>query len=573
MRVTRCIASILWTMAIGALVCVAASTSALAARTDRALERAANGRPQMVDVIVQTPDRPTFEDRTLVGAFGGEAGLPFSSINGFPARVPSPALKGLANNPRFSSLSLDAPMKSFWDRNAVRPPVGAPEAFATYGATGAGVGVAVVDSGVANHEDFSNGVNSSIRGFVDFVGDTDKKLIDPYGHGTHVAGILAGHGSAVDRFSGIAPGSSLYILRVLDGNGRGTVSNVLRALDWIRHNAAAHNIRIVNLSLGHPVFEPYNSDPLCKAVEDLVRRGIVVVAAAGNYGLCDGAECYGGITVPGNSPYAITVGAMNPRGTASRVDDVMARFSSRGPTFVDGIVKPDIVANGVFSVSMTSPGSYFETRYGELEVSSTEYDASVGSGDYFLLSGTSMAAPVVSGIAAMMLQKNPSLTPNLVKAILMYTAEDRGYDIMTQGAGYVNAPGAVEVAESITTNPTSVGDGEYWLTSPLSGSSTIDGQGVLWTGRLLFTTSILTSSSQNPIVGYNFEELWGQGVLWNYMQTVYSYEFDDLDIESSAVYWTGGVSSFSVLWTSWQTQSASDLIYSEGYRWDGKKNR
>ncbi len=575
MRATRTTISILWVVLLGTLL-FAAAAPAEAARLDRALEKAAGGAPTMVEIIVQTRDRPTFKDRTLVGAYGGEAGLPFSTIHGFPARVPAPALKGLANSPRFNVLSIDASMKPLWDHNPVRPPAGVPEAFRFFGATGAGVGVAVVDSGAAKHEDFDSGSKSSIRAFVDFL-STSSSASDAYGHGTHVAGILSGRGGAVEQFSGVAPGASLYILRVLDGGGSGTVSNVLRALDWIKHNADTYGIRVVNLSLGHPVYESYSSDPLCRAVEDLVKRGIVVVAAAGNYGrLQDGTTIYGGITSPGNSPFAITVGAMNPKGTASRSDDVIASFSSRGPTAIDGTVKPDLVANGVFSVSLNSPGSYFETHYSDLHFESSIYGASNGSDDYYLMSGTSMAAPVVSGIVALMLQKNPSLTPTLVKGILHYTAEDRGYDVMTQGAGYVNAPGAVEAAIKVTTRPESYEDDAYWLVAPLSGQSTIQGEAVLWGGRVLYDQAVLWSgfTASGGIIAYNFEELWGLAVLWGSKGALYSLadEFEDLGIQSSAVLWQGmqyDLTASGVLWDRFGTMS--DVVYGEGFEWHGGK--
>jgi serine protease AprX len=203
MRSKRYIVSILWAIAVGATALLTGATPARAAKVDRHLKNVGKGRPEMVDIIVQTRGRPTFKHRTLVGAFGGEAGLPFTNVDAFAARVPSPALKGLAHNPHFINLSIDAPVQALWDRNAVRPPVGVPEAFAAYGVTGAGVGVAIVDSGAANHEDFGNGSNSSVRGFVDFLSTTGKTQIDPYGHGSHVAGIISGNGSAVPDWSDI----------------------------------------------------------------------------------------------------------------------------------------------------------------------------------------------------------------------------------------------------------------------------------------------------------------------------------------------------------------------------------
>src|SRR5262249_8962435 len=161
---------------------------------------------------------------------------------------------------------------------------------------------------------------------------------DAYGHGTHVAGIIAGLGSAAAGVTtsydgGIAPGAQLINVRVLGANGAGYTSDVIAGIDWGIKNKDLYKIRVMNLSLGHPVASPAALDPLCQAVARAVGAGIVVVASAGNDGrAANGAPILGGITSPGNSPFAITVGALNTWGTTSRSDDTVATYSSRGPT-------------------------------------------------------------------------------------------------------------------------------------------------------------------------------------------------------------------------------------------------
>jgi Subtilase family len=181
-----------------------------------------------------------------------------------------------------------------------------------------------------------------------------------------------------------------------------------------------------------------------------VDAGIVVVAAAGNMGhTADGRPQYGGVGAPGNAPWVLTVGASSTMGTFTRSDDTMASFSSRGPTYLDWTAKPDLAAPGVGTVSLAAPGS---TMY----ATKSQYllPGLVPTPDlpYLSLSGTSMAAPVVSGTVALMLQANPTLTPNAVKAILEYTAQIYpGYNALTEGAGFLNALGAVRLARFYAT--------------------------------------------------------------------------------------------------------------------------
>ncbi len=186
---------------------------------------------------------------------------------------------------------------------------------------------------------------------------------DQFGHGQHVAGIIAASGqtsncpNCMRSFKGIAPGVNLIDLRVLDQNGQGTDSNVIAAIDAAIYLKNIYNIRVINLSLGRPVYESYTLDPLCQAVEAAWKAGIVVSVAAGNDGRDNtfGEQGYGTINAPGNDPYVITVGAMKTEGTYTRTDDLIASYSSKGPTQIDHVVKPDLVAPGQSGCVACSP--------------------------------------------------------------------------------------------------------------------------------------------------------------------------------------------------------------------------
>ena len=302
------------------------------------------------------------------------------------------------------------------------------------GVNGQGIGVAVVDSGISSHAALSKKIVASIS-FV----TGDPIVTDPYGHGTHVAGIIAGNGSSAVSVTplyngGIAPGAQLINVRVLGPNGTGLTSDVIAGIDWAIANRSKYNIRVINLSLGHPVYEPAATDPLCEAVAGAVQAGIVVVVAAGNAGKSsDGRTVLGGITSPGNSPLALTVGALNTWATVKRSDDSVTTYSSRGPTRFDLAVKPDVAAPGNKIISLQANGSYLPTTYPALHVAGT------GNNAYMMLSGTSMAAPMVSGGVALLLQGTPGLTPAQVKLALQNGATyvtDGG--LMGAGAGSVN---------------------------------------------------------------------------------------------------------------------------------------
>ncbi len=353
---------------------------------------------------------------------------------------------------------------------------------------GTGIGIAVLDSGIdTEHRSFLDR-DGDVRVVYskDFTGE--RRTDDPYGHGTHVASIAAGNGRiAHAEYIGIAPGAHLVNLRVLNSQGAGTTAGLLAALDWVLANRTSYNIRVVNLSLGAPAVDSYRNDPLCRAVRRLVDAGLVVVAAAGNNGKNGaGQKIYGQIHAPGDEPSAITVGATNTYGTDARTDDDVASYSSRGPTrgswldalgvrHYDSLLKPDIVAPGNKLVYAEAEDNLIVTTHPEL-------DAGVSSDDtrkMMFMNGTSMATPVAAGAAALLLQANPSLTPNMVKMILMYTAQPlTAANTFEQGAGQLNLDGAVKLARLVRTNlnaNTNVGSSLLTTNTPPEPRTTIAG--------------------------------------------------------------------------------------------------
>ncbi|MDQ3348311.1 MAG: S8 family serine peptidase [Acidobacteriota bacterium] len=242
---------------------------------------------------------------------------------------------------------------------------------------------------------------------------------------------------------GSAPGVKLIDIRVLRSNGMGYTSDVIAGINWAVANRTRYGIRVINLSLGHAVSEPSATDPLCRAVARAVEAGMVVVASAGNYGLTStGAPVLGGITSPGNSPYAITVGAIDTAGTVDRRDDKVAPFSSRGPTAFDMAIKPDVVAPGTRLVSLEAQGSYLAARYPSWHI------AGNGRNAYFRLSGSSMATAAVSGGVALLLDAE-NLTPAQVKVALQMGATfvpDGG--LVGGGAGTVDFHQSLQLARS-----------------------------------------------------------------------------------------------------------------------------
>ncbi len=386
---------------------------------------------------------------------GGVVNTVFSLIPAVSAILQPADILKLSNQANVDYISLDRSLGATLDYSAGA--VNAPAAWSA-GFDGTGIGVAIVDSGIYAHPDL-NGANSNQSRVVyrqSFIGG---KQFDDFGHGTHVAGIVAGNAKLSARFRGIAPNANLLDLRVLDANGSSNDSVVIAAIEKAVQLKSKYNVRVINLSLGRPIYEGCKHDPLCQAVEAAWKNGVVVVVAAGNLG----RNGYATVLSPGNSPHAITVGAMKTEMTVDRSDDLIASYSSKGPTYIDLTAKPDVVAPGNLVVSLLAPGSTLAAEYPQNVVAAPQSAASTFSATpaYFRLSGTSMATPVVSGAVALMLQKDPSLTPDTVKARLMKTASKKFpltstaydpttgqaytsvYDMFTVGAGYIDVAAAL----------------------------------------------------------------------------------------------------------------------------------
>jgi serine protease AprX len=355
---------------------------------------------------------------------------------GVAAEVADAAIPVLAAHPAVASISVDRAVVGAGAPAAAL--VGARRIHDRLGLDGSGITVATIDSGIApNHDDLPA---ARVRRWVDFVNGQSTPY-DDYGHGTHVAGIIAGTGAdSGGARRGIAPGSRLVVLKALDGSGSGLTSDVVAALDYAVDHREELGIRVINLSVAAGVYESFFTDPLTRAARRAVDAGIVVVAAAGNYGRTPlGTPQYGGITAPGNAPWVLTVGASAAPGRAGA-----AGFSSRGPTAIDDGAKPDLVAPGIAVESAADPSSALFASHPGSRLWGT---VPTVSQPYLSLTGTSMSAAVVAGTVALMLQAEPALTPNAVKAILEYTAiPTPGEDDWTAGAGTLNAAGAVALA-------------------------------------------------------------------------------------------------------------------------------
>jgi serine protease AprX len=390
-----------------------------------------------VSVIVEAPQSVVDSLASTYGVTVSKRLLSGAVLTGTPAQ-----LARLAQDPRVPSLAVDRPVIATQtvDTQATGANLVWPGLLKS-GYNGAGIGVAVIDSGISSHPDLNGRVYYS----YDLV-DPSNGGKDGYGHGTHVAGIIAGNGTASllkDKtlWSGMAQGANLINVRVLGDEGSGLTSNVVEGIDWCIQNKARFNIRVINISLGHlPVERPEN-DPLVRAVNRAVAADIVVVASAGNFGkLSDGTPVVNAVVSPGIASSAITVGAVNTRGTAKRSDDVMSTWSSRGPVGDQMMpakwqVKPDLVAPGNAILSAAQPGSYLWDQ-----LPADRHVNGLGGG-YLKLSGTSMATPMVSGAVALMLQAKPNLKPAQVKFALQITSQLLpGYGLIEQGAGSMDVP-------------------------------------------------------------------------------------------------------------------------------------
>ncbi len=428
---------------------------------------------------------------------------------------------------------------------------------------GSGVGMAIIDSGIATHRNF-NAWSSTTSRIVYSQSFIDTVTSDLQGHGTHVAGIAA----SVDNINGAvgntalvgfyapAMDANLINLRVLDAQGKSTDAAVVSAIDRAIALKATYNIRVINLSLGRPIVESYKTDPLTKAVERAWKAGIVVVVAAGNFGRDNSKNTggYGTITSPGNHPLVITVGALNIRDDTNPANDVIASYSSKGPTMIDGIVKPDLIAPGNLVLSLQAPNSTLVKAYpgNRPPLSETDITSSTTpSSTYFRMSGTSMAAPFVAGAAATIIANDLSLTPDQVKARLMRTAKryfpktaaiydsstnttfNVKHDIFTIGAGLVD----ISAAFFSTLKPTgsAASPQAYYDTATKMVKVRWNSTGalnVVWGETGTFASNVVWGEN---VSGSNV--VWGENVVWG----------------------TSTVAGFSVVWGSsspWSSGSA-----------------
>jgi serine protease AprX len=417
----------------------AAPRPATSAAVDGALSTA---RGTVHVVVVKRAGSGDAAERAVRG-LGGTVTRDLSIVNGFAARLAASKVAALAASRAVASVSLDRKM-------TVQATIGGgtgTSAASVYakamraddlhktGNTGAGVTVALIDTGVANVPDLAGRI---VTVETDPLGVTTAPCVnlsgelgcgDSYGHGTFLAGLIAGNGSASGGlYKGVAPGARIISLKIAGRDGAADVSNVIAAIQWVVSFREKYGIRILNLSLGTDSQQSYRIDPLNFAVERAWTSGLVVVVSASNRG--PGA---GTIAKPGDDPYVVTVGAVDDRGTAGIGDDRLPNFSSRGPTAADGLAKPDVVASGGHLVSLSAPGSAIATNF-----------PSAMPAPYRRGSGTSMAAAVVSGGVALMLAAQPALTPDRVKFALAATAHNvASDDPLAVGAGMVDVDSAL----------------------------------------------------------------------------------------------------------------------------------
>lgn len=327
-------------------------------------------------------------------------------IDGYAGHMSTDVIYRLSTSPEVDYISFDSQVFTQLDISTA-----AMEAYFPHdrGYEGEGITIAVIDTGVAPHDDLVKPKNRIVD-FKDFVNNKTSPY-DDNGHGTHVAGIIASNGySSRGRLAGIAPKANIVGIKALDENGGGSTSDIIAAISYVIENKDRLNIRVINLSLGTPATSSSNKDPLCRAVDRAIAEGIIVVTAAGNSGPNEKT-----ILSPGISRNVITVGAVDDKRTANINDDTIATFSSRGPTN-EGINKPDLVAPGVNIKSL----------------SNTKLDS------YTSLSGTSMATPLVTGSIALLLNKNDKLAHHEIKKMLIKSCIDLKDNPESQGAGVLN---------------------------------------------------------------------------------------------------------------------------------------
>jgi serine protease AprX len=442
------------------VVAAAALFAGFAAPVAQAAE-ASSAEP--VSVIVR--ELPGAGDRPerAVAALGGTVEQSLGIIDGFTASLPADQVGALRMTAGVSSVTEDAGVTlqsadvegqagQMGSMQSITGPVtGAADMWAA-GYTGRGVDVALIDSGVVpvdglrtagkvvHGPDLSFEARTCQRvGYKVQCTASPVKNMDTYGHGTHMAGIIAGRDDAAPTsvagvtssdFVGMAPDARIVSIKVADAQGRTDVSQVIAAIDWVVQNRNKHglNIRVLNMSFGTDGVQDYQLDPLTFAAEQAWHAGVVVVVAAGNTGF--GSEK---LNNPAYDPYLIAVGGTDSQGTHDVSDDVVATWSATG----DGVRNPDLVAPGQSVVSLRVGGSGLDVAYPQARIGER----------FFRGSGTSQASAVVSGAAALLIQQRPGITPDQVKALLTGTAQQLpAADVTAQGSGLVDLTVAKDAA-------------------------------------------------------------------------------------------------------------------------------
>ncbi len=413
-------------LVVGLLGPVTVTAVVSPANVDPLLSKIAAENPdQMVSVFVHKADL-TDSAESLLAENGGELTKELHIINAFVAELPAYSALNMAANPAIRWVSLDAAVEStkkkstredeadtslpqnyFLDTLGVRP-------VWEMGLQGQGITIAVIDSGINREKDLQvdphkGKPDSRVIEQLSFKSNASH-LNDATGHGTHVAGILGGSGYRSDElYAGIAPQVNLISLKISDESGMAYESDAIDAMQCVLDHKDEYNIRAVNISFNSTNESSYHTSPLDAAAEILWFNGLVVVASVGNKDLNGGYST--AKAAPANDPFIITVGASDERGSPGPSDDTISSFSAHSTT-ADGYGKPEIIAPGTDIISILGPGDWIP-----------DYpDRVVLNGEYFRLSGTSMAAPMVTGAVALLLQDEPYLTPDQVKYRLINSA-------------------------------------------------------------------------------------------------------------------------------------------------------
>jgi serine protease AprX len=459
-------------------------------------------------VIVQARSGAVAAAAQLVEQLGGRVGRRLQVINGFTALVPAGQLDRLQRSPAVSSATENEPVQMQAAAYAPTTDAGSlynttlatgAQAYWKAGYTGKGVDVAVIDTGTAPVPGLSTAgkiVNGPDLSFESQA--PNLRYLDTYGHGTHMAGIIAGRADAAvagryagdtANFIGMAPDARIVSVKVADAMGAADVSQIIAAIDWVVQNKTTGglNIRVLNLSFGTNTTNPYTIDPLCHAVEAAWRKGITVVAATGNAGFYK-APGGPGLTSPARDPYAIAVGAGDTMKTLSTADDQVASFSSSGVGGAGGTKNPDMIAPGRSVISLAVPGSYIDQTYGA---------TGAVTGGYLRGSGTSQAAAVVSGAAALVLSQQPTWTNTQVKALLTLTASKLKVGLQTdaaQGKGTLDLTSALAVTNVAAAQAATNSTGTGTLESARGSTHLVDNGVVLNGERDVFGDAVSTAT-------------------------------------------------------------------------------